>query len=106
MKITEIRKILDENRKPGFENTDAIRDALTHLTSEVKEYRGNKRRYYKMMTPPQNVEVLIEEIFSSLYPDYDITKPEVVRALLMIEPITKKMELWPDGHVWIRTMLV
>jgi hypothetical protein len=42
MKITEVRKILDESRKPGFENTDAIRDALTHLTSEVKEYRGNE----------------------------------------------------------------
>lgn len=106
MENSEIKKILDEARKPGFDSTDAIRDSLTHLTSEVKEYRGSKRRYYRMSTPPQQVESLIEEIFSSLYPDYDTTRPEVVRALLAIEPITKKMELWPDGHVWIRTILV
>lgn len=106
MEPKEIKKILDEARKPGFDSPDEIRDALAHLTSEVKDYRGSKRRYYKMMTPPQRVEALIEEIFSSLYPEYDTTKPDVVRALLAVEPITKKMELWPDGHVWIRTTLV
>ncbi len=106
MEPLEVKKILDEARKPGFDTTDSIRDALAHLTSEVKEYRGSKRRYYKMMTSPQNVAGLVEEIFASLYPDFDTTKPEVIRALMMAEPITKKMELWPDGHVWIRTMLV
>lgn len=80
-------------------------DYLSSIENVEKDYRGQKRRYYRMRNTFDNKQELIKEALLVLFPDCDeeMGNPNFVKY--HSDMIEKKMEVW-DGVVWIRTILV
>jgi len=85
---------------------EELKQRLDHIENVVKDYNGQKRRYYRMKTPPSQWDLLIKEAATVLFPDMKVEDPTVVEWILEFYPVEKKIEVWEDGTAWVRTILV
>jgi len=85
---------------------EELKKRLDHIENLVKDFNGSPRRYYRMKTPPSDMEGVIREAATVLFPDMKVDNPVVVEWIMEFYPVDKKIEIWPDGSAWVRTILV
>ena len=104
--LEEISKKWEASRKAPMSREEIIQ-ALSHIENTVKDYRGEKRRYYRMNSSPDDMRSVVEEAASVLFPDMKVEDPEVLHLVIITfgTMIQGKVEIW-DGVVWIRTIMI
>ena len=99
----------EEAKRPGMERItqEDLKKMLEHIPSEVREYRGESRRYYLLVGDLSDRQALSEEAASILYPEMRMDDPEVAKMVVeYFGPfLYKKIEEF-NGTAWVRTTLV
>ena len=106
--ITENRNTLEnvDNLVKVKLTREQLLEKLSHIENVVKDYRGQPRRYYRMKTDPKDWDAVVTEACTVLFPDMKIEIPGVVEWIKENYPADRKIEIWPDGTAWVRTILV
>ena len=100
---------IDGLKKPGMSNMteEDLKNMISHIPNQLRDYRGNPRRYYKLESSISDSYELSKEAISILFPEFDLSDPENEKFIVDLfgPTVLSKTELLEDGKYWVRTIL-